>query len=134
MRKLLLVPLSLVVAISLSVISSAQSPSIWLAAGNMQKTLIESGTSNFSTSDKYCDTHVEYELQYVAINGVRIPGLPKKEPINACWFQTEYGLVGYANQLSRLYVKITDKGENVVRVSNLPPGLWSRPGRSSSED
>ena len=130
MRRLWLVPLSLVVAISLSVISSAQSPSIWLAAGNMQKTTVEVGTKNFSTTDKYCDTHNEYELQYPAVNGVRIPGFPKKEPVEACWYRTEYGSIGYANRLSRLYVKDESKGENVIRVTGQPVGLWASLGTS----
>lgn len=131
MRKLWLVPLSLIVAISLSFISSADSPSIWVASGDIQKTVIEVGTKNFSTGDKYCDVRTEYELQYPAVNGVRIPGSPKKEPVEACWYQTDFGQIGYANRLSRLYVKDTTRGENVIRVTGQPAGLWASLGTSS---
>ncbi|MEO5690803.1 MAG: SGNH/GDSL hydrolase family protein [Candidatus Saccharimonadales bacterium] len=128
MRKLWLLTLPILVVAAIASATNAESLTIWLSSGNMQKTVLEVDTKNYSTDEKFCDTHIEYELQYPAINGVRILGFPKKEPIDACWYHTDFGLVGYARTMSRMYVKVDSQGENVIRINGQPDGLWSSLG------
>lgn len=93
--------------------TQALDTSIWMEPGAATKTIIRTDVAE-TINDKFCDKHVEYELEYTVVFGVRL--LPNKKPVDACWYQTAYGLIGKSG--SQTYAKVSSSSDAVARVIN----------------
>jgi hypothetical protein len=112
--------LSTLAAIIIAINVYSVDPSLWTTAGVGTKTLIQHNI-NESASDKFCNVHTEYEIEYSTQLGVR--KFSKLIPVDACWYVTSYGLIGYNAPYSRVYVKVSNQSNAVVRLTDNTYGV-----------
>ena len=109
-----------VVAFLVSIRVNAIESSIWINPNVGTKSLFQNNVNEY-VGDKFCNTHTEYEIEYSTLLGSR--KFLKLNPVDACWYTTSYGLIGYNAPYSRVYVKVSNQSNSVVRLTDNTYGM-----------